>query len=117
MAIFAEGLGFQTYTITNGGSAQVFYGLGQGGTAITGSGTANILRNPTVFNAGTSTIYVGGGSTVSVATGFPLAPGQQLLIMTEPGTAASLMPAIWAIIGSGTNAVIYSGLATQALVD
>jgi hypothetical protein len=116
MAIFAEGLGFQTYSVPANTITQIFYGEGQGGTAITGSGTANVLRNPTVANTGTSTIYVGGG-TVTTATGVPIGPGQQLVLITAPGTAASLVPSLFGITAASSATTISSGYASQTLVS
>jgi len=118
MAIYAEGLGFQTYTTAAAGTTatQIFYGLGQGGTAISGSGTAAVLRNPTVENVGTATIYIG-STSVTTATGYPLLAGQQVVFNTEPGTAASLQNTMYGICAAGLSTTVNSGYATQFIVS
>lgn len=120
MAIFSEGPGFQTYTVQANVAVQIFNGLGQGGTAIAGAGvagTAQTVRNPTVFNAGTVPIYVG-STAVTIATGYVLQPGQQWAVLTAPGTAAYLATPLYGITAAGSgSAIIYSGFASQIVID
>lgn len=102
MAIFANGPGTQTTTVgTASGTVAIF--------STTASGLTGTLRNVTVFNAGTATIYVGGGTAVSTTTGIPLTTGQQLLF---EGTAINL----YAVTSAGTATVV-TGLPTLATVD
>lgn len=103
MAIFATGAGTPQTTSVTTSSAQIF------NTAA--SGLSGTLKNVLVCNAGTVTAYVGAGNTnaAAVATSFPLAPGQELLLI---GTALNL----YAITNSGTTTLI-AGLATLATTD
>lgn len=103
MAIFANGPGTQTSTVgTASGTITIF------NTAATGlSGT---LRNLTVFNSGTVTAYLGGGTAVTSSTGFPVAPGQQILL---EGT----IPTIYAVTASALTTTVVAGLATLSTVD
>lgn len=102
MAIFANGPGTQTSTVgTASGTVAIF-----STSALTGT-----LRNLTIFNTGTISAYLGGGTAVTSATGLPLSPGQQVLI---EGT----VPTLYAVTGSGAlTTTIVAGLATVASVD
>lgn len=97
MAIFANGPGTQTTSVgTASGTVAIF------NTAA--SGLTGTLKNVLVDNAGTATVYVGGGTAVSTTTGIPLLVGQQLLFQ---GTAINL----YAVTAAGTATVV-TGLAT-----
>jgi hypothetical protein len=102
MAIFANGPGTQTFAAgTAAGTVPVF------NTAA--SGISGTLRNLTIFNSGTVTAYLGGGTAVSTTTGFPLVAGQQMLI---EGT----VPTLYAIT-SAVGTTLVAGLATLSTVD
>ena len=102
MPIFANGPGTQTTTVgTASGTVAVFNTAAAG---LTGT-----LRNVTIFNSGTNTVYVGGGTAVSTTTGVPVGGGSQL---TLQGTALNF----YAVTSSGTSTVV-TGLATLSTVD
>jgi hypothetical protein len=102
MPIFANGPGTQTTTVgTASGTVAIF------NTAA--SGVSGTLRNVTVFNSGTNTVYVGSGTAVSTTTGVALPAGNQLLL---EGPAANM----YAVTSSGTSVVV-AGLSTLSTVD
>lgn len=104
MALFANGPATQTTSVTTTSgtaTAQIFNTAAAG---VTGT-----LRNVLVVNAGTVTIYVGGGTAVTSTTGMPVAAGAQLLL---EGSAINL----YALTASGTSTVI-AGLSSQTVTD
>lgn len=102
MPIFANGPGTQTTSVgTASGTVAIFNTAAAG---LTGT-----LRNVTIFNSGTNTVYVGGGTAVSTTTGVPVASGAQL---TLEGTAINF----YAVTSSGTSTVV-TGLSTVVAVD
>ncbi len=104
MAIFANGPATQTTSVTTTSgtaTAQIFN--------ITATGVSGTLRNVLVVNAGTVSVYVGGGTAVTTVTGVPVAAGNQLLL---EGPAINL----YALTSAGTSTVI-AGLATQTVAD
>jgi len=76
---------------------------------------AGPLKDVTIENAGSVTVYLG-GSTVTTATGLPLASGVQVTFEGSSTPAGSGGTAIYAITASGTATVV-SGLATVNIVD
>jgi len=104
MAIFANGPGTQTTVVgTASGTVPVFN--------TTATGLTGTLRNVTLFNAGTVTAYIGGGTggTATSAASLTLAPGGQLLL---EGPAINL----YAVTASLTTTII-AGLSTLSTVD
>lgn len=77
----------------------VFSGTGVtvGGTNYTFPAGGSLGTGLQVQNAGTATVYVGGGSTVTTATGVPVPPGQSLVIQgnSPSGTGATFN--LWGI--------------------
>jgi hypothetical protein len=128
MPIFAQGPSYQKYTVGTGPTL-LYSTRGQAGTAI---GTAISVKNPTLFNAGSVTVYIlaGGtaqatGGTATAANillyGIGLLPGNQ---MTFTGTAVTTTTSyggvydmFGCVAGSGTTVVVEGGYATQTLVS
>lgn len=54
-----------------------------------------------VYNRGSAAVYVGNGSGVTTGTGFQLDAGESITLDLNTGTG----DAIWAIAGTGTQAV------------
>jgi len=97
----------------------------QGGTAaLIWSGTASALaavspavplRDISIMNVGSATVYVGGSSVTTAA--LPLLPGQQVTVQGWLGTAGTTAQDIYGItVGGGTVASTVAGLATVASV-
>mgnify|MGYP001559552281 CR=1 FL=1 len=105
--------GVQVY---NAGSATV---VSSGGTSYYAFPASATLQNLTLINVGTATAYLGGtaGTTVTVAAGFPLAPGAQLTVQGTAAVSATVSNFnIWAITSAGTTN-IEASLATVVAVD
>lgn len=110
MALFDSGSpAYQARTV--GGTAALIWS----GTA-TALGTLPIqLRDISIMNVGSATVYVGGSSVTTAA--FPLLPGQQLTCQGWLGTADTTTQDIYGItVGGGTVASTVAGLATVASV-
>lgn len=130
MAIFANGPAYQSYQVGTAPTT-VLWTRGVGGTAIGGTIT---VRNPTIMNAGTVSLYVGNG-TISTTTGpgtataaqvlgsgVQLLPGSQLVIF---GTAVTSNTATWGAntfdtygcTSANVTITVESGYATQTIVS
>jgi hypothetical protein len=66
-------------------------------------------QNAGVLNYGASTVYVGGGTTASAASGLPVAPGSLLLL---PGAAPAVL---YGICSAAAGTSIRTGLVTISL--
>lgn len=77
--------------------------------------TPQTLHDLTLVNDGPATIYIG-GSSVTTATGLPVAPGVQVTLQGWTATAGS-GGVLWAITASGSAATtVEVGLASVASV-
>ena len=127
MAIFANGPSFQSYQVGTAPTS-IFYTRGFGGTAIGGTIT---VHNPTVLNAGTVTLFVGGGTTLTsfggtstaanlINNGVALLPGQQLVIFGTAVTANTALLNSYDLVGctsANVTITVESGYATQTIVS
>jgi hypothetical protein len=104
MALFANGPATQTSSVTTTSGTAMVQIFNTAAAGVTGT-----LKNLLVVNAGTVTAYVGGGTTITSTTGFPLASGAQLLL---EGSAINL----YALTASGTTTII-AGLSSQTVTD
>jgi hypothetical protein len=104
MAIFANGPATQTTSVTTTSGTAMAIVFNTAATGVTGT-----LRNVLVINAGTATAYLGGGTTFTATTGFPVAAGSQLLL---EGPAIN----IYGLTSAGTTTLI-AGLSTQTVAD
>jgi len=80
-----------------------------------GAQFSGTLRDVTLVNAGANQCWLG-QSTVSIATGVPLAPGNQLTIQGYAATAGAIAGRLYAIAGAGTSTTVLADLATLASV-
>lgn len=80
-------------------ATQLFSGTGVtvGGTSYTFPAGGSLGTGLQIQNSGTATVFVGGGSTVTTATGVPVPAGQSLVIQGSSaiGTGASFN--LWGI--------------------
>lgn len=127
MAIFANGPAYQSYQVGTA-PTQIFYTRGVGGTAIGGTIT---VRNPTILNAGTVALYVGGGTTITnfggtstainlINNGVTLLPGQQMVIFGTAVTANTALLNTFDLVGctsANVTITVESGYASQAIVS
>jgi hypothetical protein len=130
MAIFANGQSYQKYTGVGTAPTPIYYTRGQGGTAI---GSVITVRNPTIVNGGTVTLYIGGGTIATalgtataaqlLGAGVALPAGAQLVIF---GTAVTQTATYFGngtfdlygcVAGSGTTVLVEGGYATQTIVS
>jgi hypothetical protein len=110
VAIYANGPAYQSTTVTN--SATLVFG---GSTTTLAAITPAVpLKNVTLFNAGTTTAFVGGSSVTTAA--LAIAPTQQILIEGYLTTSGTTTHDLYAITANGTT-IINAGLTTQGLVD
>lgn len=126
MAIFANGPDYQSYSVGTA-PTQIFYTRGFGGTAIAGTVTTH---NPVIVNAGTVTLYVGGGTIMTsfggtstalnlINNGVPLLPGQQMVIFGTAVTTNNVLANPYDLVGctASVTTTVESGYATQAIVS
>lgn len=82
--------------------------------------TGDVLKDVTIINTGTGTIYAAGGTTVAGAApiGIPIPPGCQMTIQGYNVTAASTVAGgpIYGICATGGTASTTAGLASIASV-
>lgn len=78
--------------------------------------TGDILKDVTILNTGTGTIYAAGGTTVAGAApiGLPIPPGGQLTIQGYNVTAAATVPGgpVYGICATGAASSTTAGLAS-----
>lgn len=129
MAIFANGPSYQKYASVGTAPTAVFNTRGTGGTAI---GSAITVRNPTIVNAGSVTLYVGGGTIATtyggtatqanlISNGVAIPAGGQMVIFGTAVTAttayANVFDLVGCVAGSGTTVFVEGGYATQTIVS
>lgn len=104
MAIFANSAATQTTASVTTTATQIY------NTAATGIPTGVTLKDLTIINTGTVTIYLG-QSTVTAATGLPLPAGAQITYNGYSHAQGDTAGNVYAITASGTSSTI-AGLAT-----
>lgn len=82
--------------------------------ALAGITPAVTLRDITIINTGTATVFIGG--SLVTATAFPLGPGQQMTVQGWTATSNKTTNDIFGICSAGTTVVTTAGLATLASV-
>lgn len=112
MAIFS--VGSPAYQAASGSTTAVKIWSGTA-SALAALSPAVTLRDFTVVNTGTVTIYVGGSSVAGAATGAPVPAGAQLTIQGWTATSNTSTNDVWAISAAG-NWTTESSLATLASV-
>jgi hypothetical protein len=104
MAIFANSAATQTTTVTNS-ATQVF------NTSASGIPTGVTLRELTIMNNGTNTVYLGSSNSVTASTGLALGPYQQITYVDWAYAQGASGGNVYGITSSGTSVVV-AGLAT-----
>jgi hypothetical protein len=117
-AIFATGVQQVSPTINT--SASVIWDIDSTSTTTYGplgsQTTGNVLKDVTIVNTGTATMFVGSGSGVTAVTGLSIPPGGQCTIQGYNITVASSTTGdISAITSAGTTSAVV-GLASVASV-
>lgn len=111
MAIFADGVAYQTNTVTTAAHL-VFTGNSTGLAALSPAVT---LKDITIVNTGAVNIFLG-SSSVTAATGLILRPGNQVTIQGWTETSGTTTYDVYGITSSGTTTT-EAALATVVAVS